>query len=93
MSLRVKKKIKIGEYLAKVTSKMHFARLANTLLKDEKKIWQNNGHDSVAHFLVHPAGGQLSDGEMPQGDCRLTVYTGKVSFRLQHFTHLSYQTD
>ena len=47
----------------------------------------------LAHFLDHPAGGHLSDGEMPQGDCRLTVYTGKVSFRLQHFTHLSYQTD
>ena len=29
---------------------MHFARLANTLLKDEKKIWQNNGHDSGPLF-------------------------------------------
>ena len=47
----------------------------------------------LAHFLDHPAGGHLSDGEMPQGDCRLTVYTGKVSFHLQYFTHLSYQTD
>jgi len=37
---------------------MHFARLANTLLKDEEsesvKIWQNYGHESRAPFYGPP---------------------------------------
>jgi len=59
MSLRVKKKIKIGEYLAKVTSKMHFARLANTLLKDEKRF------DRIMVMILWPTFWPI----LPEGNC------------------------